>query len=132
FGKMLNTRLGYAHFWLTIVGAYGVFIPMHFIGISGAPRRYYDYSEYEIFDNETFLQFEDLNLVITIFAILAASAQLIFLFNFFFRNFSGTKYPINAWNSTIVEWSTCVEHIYLKCPGILTVVHRCSFVFSKP
>src|SRR5690606_7653562 len=132
FGKMLNTRLGYAHFWLTIVGAYGVFIPMHFIGISGAPRRYYDYSVYEIFDNETFLQFEDLNLMITIFAILAASAQLIFLFNFFYSIFRGPKSPQNPWNSTTLEWTTPVEHIHGNWPGALPEVHRWPYDFSKP
>ena len=132
FGKMLNTRLGYAHFWLTIVGAYGVFIPMHFIGISGAPRRYYDYSVYEIFDNETFLQFEDLNLVITIFAILAASAQLIFLFNFFYSIFRGPKSPQNPWNSTTLEWTTPVEHIHGNWPGALPEVHRWPYDLSKP
>jgi cytochrome c oxidase subunit 1 len=44
FGRMMNTRLGYAHFWVTLIGAYGVFFPMHFVGLAGAPRRYYDYS----------------------------------------------------------------------------------------
>ncbi len=132
FGKMLNTRLGYAHFWVTIVGAYGVFIPMHFIGISGAPRRYYDYSVYEIFDVETFLKFEDLNVIITIFAIIAAMGQLIFLFNFFYSIFRGPKAPQNPWNSTTLEWTTPVEHIHGNWPGALPVVHRWPYDLSKP
>jgi cytochrome c oxidase subunit 1 len=132
FGKMLNTRLGYAHFWVTIVGAYGVFIPMHFVGISGAPRRYYDYSVYEIFDNETFVKFEDLNLVITIFAIIAALGQLIFLFNFFYSIFRGPKSPQNPWNSTTLEWTAPVEHIHGNWHGALPVVHRWPYDFSKP
>ncbi len=132
FGKMLNTRLGYAHFWVTIVGAYGVFIPMHFIGISGAPRRYYDYSVYEVFDGETFLKFENLNLVITIFAIIAAAGQLIFLFNFFYSIFRGPKAPQNPWNSSTLEWTTPVEHIHGNWPGALPVVHRWPYDFSKP
>lgn len=132
FGKMLNTRLGYAHFWVTIIGAYGVFIPMHFIGISGAPRRYYDYSVYEIFDVETFLKFEDLNVIITIFAIIAAMGQLIFLFNFFYSIFRGPKAPQNPWNSTTLEWTTPVEHIHGNWPGALPVVHRWPYDLSKP
>lgn len=132
FGRMMNTRLGYAHFWITIIGAYGVFIPMHFIGISGAPRRYYDYSVYEIFDNETFLKFENLNLMITIFAIIAALAQLIFLFNFFYSIFRGPKSPQNPWNSTTLEWTTPVEHIHGNWPGELPTVHRWPYDFSKP
>lgn len=132
FGKMLNTRLGYAHFWVTIIGAYGVFIPMHFIGISGAPRRYYDYSVYEIFDVETFLKFEDLNIIITVFAIIAAMGQLIFLFNFFYSIFRGPKAPQNPWNSTTLEWTTPVEHIHGNWPGALPVVHRWPYDLSKP
>jgi cytochrome c oxidase subunit 1 len=132
FGKMLNTRLGYAHFWVTLVGAYGVFIPMHFIGISGAPRRYYDYSVYEIFDGETFVKFENLNLVITIFAIIAAAGQLIFLFNFFYSIFRGPAAPQNPWNSTTLEWTTPVEHIHGNWPGALPEVHRWPYDFSKP
>lgn len=132
FGRMLNTRLGYAHFWVTIVGAYGVFIPMHFIGISGAPRRYYDYSVYEVFDGETFLKFENLNLVITIFAIIAATGQLIFLFNFFYSIFRGPKAPLNPWNSSTLEWTTPVEHIHGNWPGALPIVHRWPYDFSKP
>ena len=132
FGRMMNTRLGYAHFWVTIVGAYGVFIPMHFVGISGAPRRYYDYSVYEIFDNETFVKFEDLNLIITIFAIIAALGQLIFLFNFFYSIFRGPKSPQNPWNSTTLEWTAPVEHIHGNWHGALPVVHRWPYDFSKP
>jgi len=132
FGRMMNTRLGYAHFWVTIIGAYGVFIPMHFIGISGAPRRYYDYSVYEIFDNETFLKFENLNLMITIFAIIAASGQLIFLFNFFYSIFRGPISPKNPWNATTLEWTTPVEHIHGNWPGELPTVHRWPYDFSKP
>lgn len=132
FGRMMNTRLGYVHFWVTIVGAYGVFIPMHFVGISGAPRRYYDYSVYEIFDIETFLKFEDLNLMITIFAIIAAVGQLVFLFNFFYSIFRGPKAPQNPWRATTLEWTTPVEHIHGNWPGALPVVHRWPYDLSKP
>jgi len=132
FGKMLNTRLGYAHFWVTIVGAYGVFIPMHFMGISGAPRRYYDYSVYELFDVETFLKFEDLNQIMSIFAILAACGQLIFLFNFVYSVFRGPKAPLNPWNSTTLEWTTPIEHSHGNWPGALPVVHRWPYDLSKP
>ncbi|MEY4486661.1 MAG: hypothetical protein RL440_1194, partial [Bacteroidota bacterium] len=91
FGRMLNTRLGYAHFWVTLIGAYGVFFPMHFVGLAGAPRRYYDYSAYSEFDNNSFELMVDLNQIITTFAILAAIGQVIFLFNFFYSIFRGPK-----------------------------------------
>lgn len=132
FGKMMNVRLGFIHFWITIVCAYGVFIPMHFLGISGAPRRYYDYSVYEIFDHETFLKIENLNLIITTFAIIGAIAQFIFVFNFFYSVFKGPKAPMNPWRSTTLEWTTPVEHFHGNWPGALPEVHRWPYDLSKP
>jgi cytochrome c oxidase subunit 1 len=132
FGRMLNTRLGYAHFWVTLIGAYGVFFPMHFVGLAGAPRRYYDYSAYSEFDNNSFELMVDLNQVITVFAILAAIGQVIFLFNFFYSIFRGPKAPQNPWNATTLEWTTPVEAIHGNWPGDLPVVHRWPYDYSKP
>jgi cytochrome c oxidase subunit 1 len=132
FGRMMNTRLGYAHFWVTIIGAYGVFFPMHFVGLAGAPRRYYDYSSYSEFDNNSFELMMDLNQIITVFAILAALGQVIFLFNFFYSIFRGPKAPQNPWNSTTLEWTTPVEAIHGNWPGDLPTVHRWPYDYSKP
>jgi cytochrome c oxidase subunit 1 len=132
FGRMLNTRLGYAHFWVTLIGAYGVFFPMHFVGLAGAPRRYYDYSSYSEFDNNSFELMVDLNQIITAFAILAAIGQVIFLFNFFYSIFRGPKAPQNPWNATTLEWTTPVEAIHGNWPGDLPVVHRWPYDYSKP
>ena len=90
YGKMMNARLGYVHFWLTLLGAYGVFFPMHFVGIAGAPRRYYNYSVYNDFDSNQLEIMMDLNVIVTFFAIFAALAQLIFLFNFFYSIYRGS------------------------------------------
>ena len=132
FGRMMNTRLGYAHFWVTLVGAYGVFFPMHFVGLAGAPRRYYDYSAYSEFDNNSFELMVDLNQIITTFAIIAAVGQAIFLFNFFYSIFRGPKAPQNPWSSTTLEWTTPVEHIHGNWPGELPTVHRWPYDYSKP
>ena len=132
YGKMMNTRMGYAHFWITIVGAYGVFFPMHFVGLAGAPRRYYDYSVYGEFDTDSFNMIMDLNVIVTVFAIIAALGQLIFLFNFFYSIYRGPKAPQNPWNSNTLEWTTPVEHIHGNWPGSLPVVHRWPYDYSKP
>jgi cytochrome c oxidase subunit 1 len=132
FGRMMNTRLGYAHFWVTLIGAYGVFFPMHFVGLAGAPRRYYDYSAYSEFDNHSFELMVDLNQIITAFAIIAALGQALFLFNFFYSIFRGPKAPQNPWNSTTLEWTTPVEHIHGNWPGELPTVHRWPYDYSKP
>jgi cytochrome c oxidase subunit 1 len=132
FGKMMNTRLGYAHFWVTIVGAYGVFFPMHFVGIAGAPRRYYDYTVYNDFDPATGDMMMDLNVIITMFAIFAAVGQLLFLFNFFYSVARGPKTVQNPWSGTTLEWTTPVEHIHGNWHGELPTVHRWPYDYSKP
>ena len=132
FGKMLNTTLGYVHFWITIIGAYGVFFPMHFVGLAGAPRRYYDYSVYGDFDTDALSMIMDLNIIITGFAIFAALGQLVFLFNFFYSIFKGQKSPQNPWKSNTLEWTAPMEHIHGNWPGELPTVHRWPYDYSKP
>jgi|TARA_R110000737_G_scaffold351267_1_gene392956 cytochrome c oxidase subunit 1 len=132
FGRMMNLRLGYAHFWVTIVGAYGVFFPMHFVGLAGAPRRYYDYSAYNEFDTNALDMIMDLNVIITFFAIIAAIGQLLFLFNFFYSIYRGPKAPQNPWRSNTLEWTTPVEHIHGNWPGELPTVYRWPYDYSKP
>jgi len=132
YGRMMNTRLGYAHFWITIVGAYGVFFPMHFVGLAGAPRRYYDYSVYNEFDSGSYDMMMDLNVIITIFAIIAALGQILFLFNFFYSIYRGPVAPQNPWNATTLEWTTPVEHVHGNWPGELPTVHRWPYDYSKP
>ena len=132
YGRMMNTRLGYAHFWVTLVGAYGVFFPMHFVGLAGAPRRYYDYSVYNEFDTNTYEMMLDLNVIITVFAIIAAIGQLIFLFNFFYSIFRGPVAVQNPWKSNTLEWTTPVEHVHGNWPGALPVVYRWPYDYSKP
>jgi len=127
FGKMMNTKLGYAHFWTTIVSAYGVFFPMHYVGLAGAPRRYYDYSEFAMF-NEVI----DLNVLITVFAIIGGFSQVIFLFNFFYSVFKGQKAVQNPWKSNTLEWTTPVEHIHGNWEGPLPEVHRWAYDYSNP
>jgi cytochrome c oxidase subunit 1 len=132
YGRMMNLKLGYVHFWLTIVSGYGVFFPMHFVGLSGAPRRYYDYSVYGEFDTNSFNIIMDLNVIITVFAILGSLAQLIFLFNFFYSIFRGPKAPQNPWKSNTLEWTTPVEATHGNWPGELPTVHRWPYDYSKP
>ncbi len=132
YGRMLNTRLGYAHFWVTLIGSYGVFFPMHFVGLAGAPRRYYDYSVYGEFDTNAYEMIMDLNVIITVFAIIAAIGQGFFLFNLFYSIYRGPKTVMNPWRSTTLEWTTPVEHIHGNWPGALPEVHRWPYDYSKP
>ncbi len=127
YGRMMNTKLGYAHFWLTFVAAYGVFFPMHFTGIMGVPRRYYTNSEFPMFDAAL-----PLDLIISMFAILGAFAQVIFFFNFFYSIFRGQKAIQNPWRANTLEWTTPVIPGHGNWPGELPVVHRWAYDYSKP
>lgn len=127
YGRMMNMKLGYAHFWLTFISGYGVFFPMHFFGLAGVPRRYYTNSEFPMFD-----VFIDLNILVTVFAIIGGFAQLLFFFNFFYSMVRGPKASQNPWKSNTLEWTTPVEHIHGNWPGKLPEVHRWAYDYSKP
>ena len=127
YGRLMNKKLGYAHFWLTLVSGYGVFFPMHFVGLAGAPRRYYSNTEFAFLDH-----IQDLNEVITIFAIIGGIAQLIFFYNFFHSMYHGRVTTQNPWKSNTLEWTTPVKPIHGNWPGALPVVHRWPYDYSNP
>src|ERR1700758_5054702 len=127
FLRMMNKKLGYLHFWVTFLGAYGVFFPMHFLGMSGVPRRYYTNSNFPMFDN-----LMDINQFVTMCAIFAAFGQVIFLINFFYSIFRGEKATQNPWNSNTLEWTTPMAHVHGNWPGALPEVHRWAYDYSKP
>ncbi|GAA4846985.1 cytochrome c oxidase subunit I [Algivirga pacifica] len=127
FGRMMNEKLGYVHFWFTFIGAYLVFFPMHYVGIAGFPRRYYSYTNFDFTQS-----FTDLNMFISAAAIFTVSAQLLFMFNFIFSIFKGKKAPLNPWNSTTLEWTTPRVPGHGNWPGALPVVYRWPYDYSKP
>jgi cytochrome c oxidase subunit 1 len=127
FGRMLNKTLGYVHFWVTAICAYGVFFPMHFIGMAGLPRRYYENTNFPLFDD-----LQDVNVVITTFAIIGGVFQLVFLYNFFSSIFYGKRTVQNPWRSNTLEWTAPVEHIHGNWPGEIPEVHRWPYDYSKP
>ena len=127
YGRMMNKRLGYLHFWLTILGVYGTFFPMHFVGLAGAPRRYYAYTAYEGFDAAI-----NINYLISSFAILGGLAQLIFVANFFYSIWRGKKAVANPWKSNTIEWTAPVKHLHGNWPGEIPTVYRWAYDYSKP
>ncbi len=126
YGRMMNKDLGYLHFWLTAISAYGVFFPMHFVGLAGLPRRYYSNTDFPIFDD-----LADINVLMTIFAIIGGLAQLIFLANFFFSISKGKKATKNPWRATTLEWTTPVDLGHGNWPGEIPAVHRWAYDYSK-
>lgn len=127
FGRMMDEKLGNIHFWLTFLSAYLVFMPMHYIGIAGFPRRYYSWTGFDAFNT-----FTDLNSFISIAAILGFTAQLIFLFNFIYSIFKGRRATANPWHSNTLEWTTPVNPGHGNWPGEIPTVYRWPYDYSKP
>jgi cytochrome c oxidase subunit 1 len=93
-GRMYDERLGKIHFWLTLVGTWGTFVPMHWIGMDGMPRRVADYAS----------QFGDWNLLISCFSFMLGAAQLVFLYNMVVSWRFGPKAGANPWRARTIEW----------------------------
>jgi cytochrome c oxidase subunit 1 len=127
YGRMMNKPLGYIHFWLTLIGLYGTFFPMHFLGLAGLPRRYYAFTSYEAFDTLI-----NINHIVTVFAIIGGLAQLIFLFNFYYSIKYGKKSVQNPWKSNTLEWTAPIEHLHGNWPGAIPEVHRWPYDYGKP
>ena len=127
YGRMMNKKLGFIHFWITITCGYGVFIPMHFLGEGGMPRRYYENTNFPMFDHML-----DLNVVISIFATVGVLSQLFFFWNFLYSALRGPKASQNPWRANTLEWTSPVEHMHGNWPGDLPVVHRWPYDYNKP
>ena len=127
YGRMMNNTLGYFHFWITFITAYLVFFPMHFMGLAGVPRRYYQFTLLEDFN-----VWMDVNKLITVSAIVGGAAQLLFIYNFFYSIFKGKKASANPWQANSLEWSTPVERIHGNWPGEIPTVYRGPYEYSRP
>jgi len=127
FGRYLNHTLGYIHFWITMIGAYLIFWPMHYEGLAGVPRRYLDLREWHAFN-----KFDDLNKMITIVSIIVFAAQLMFVFNFFYSIFKGRKVRNpNPWGANTLEWTTPINPGHGNWPGEIPEVHRWAYDYGK-
>ncbi len=127
FGRFLNNTLSYIHFWITIVGAYLIFWPMHYEGLAGMPRRYYDFQNWE-----SFKMFGGLNEFISVVAMIVFAAQLLFVINFFYSIWKGRKVTdLNPWNATTLEWTTPLRPGHGNWPGEIPEVHRWPYDYAK-
>jgi cytochrome c oxidase subunit 1 len=127
FGRYLNSTLGYIHFWVTLVGSYLIFWPMHYEGLAGMPRRYLDKRGWVSFN-----QFADLDKMITIVSIIVFAMQLMFVFNFFYSIFKGRKVTTqNPWGANTLEWTTPIRPGHGNWEGEIPEVHRWPYDYSK-
>ena len=123
----MNETLGKIHFWMTIIGAYAIFWPMHYLGMAGVPRRYYRFDSFEAFE-----QFTAMNQFITIAAIVTFGASILFVVNFFYSMNNGKKQTTkNPYGSNTLEWTTPIEAGHGNWPGKIPSVHRWPYDYGK-
>jgi cytochrome c oxidase subunit I len=127
FGRFMNETMGKMHFWGTLIGAYAIFWPMHYLGMAGVPRRYYRFDNFD-----TFSHFSEMNKFITIAAIVTFGFQVLMFINFFYSIWKGKKVTSkNPWGATTLEWTTPVEPGHGNWPGKLPSVHRWAYDYGK-
>jgi cytochrome c oxidase subunit 1 len=128
-GRMFDDRLGKIHFWITFLGAYAVFLPMHYLGFLGVPRRYYAMGDTVFIPHSA----QTLNMQISVAALIVGAAQFVFIYNVVRSLRRGERADPNPWRATTLEWQTPETP-----PGhgnwgpTLPVVYRWAYDYSVP
>ncbi|KQW58276.1 cytochrome c oxidase subunit I [Variovorax sp. Root411] len=128
-GRMLDDRLGRLHFWITFLGTYAIYFPMHYLGVLGMPRRYYNFDGYKFIPQSAF----GLNTFITVIALIVGVGQLLFIVNLAWSAWRGRRADANPWRAASLEWQTPATP-----PGHgnwgprLPVVYRWAYAYGEP
>ncbi|MBT2336002.1 cytochrome c oxidase subunit I [Variovorax paradoxus] len=128
-GRMLDDRLGRLHFWITFLGTYAIFFPMHYLGVLGMPRRYYNFDGYKFIPPSAF----SMNEFITVTALIVGVAQLLFIANLAWSAWRGRPADANPWRAASLEWQTPATP-----PGHgnwgprLPVAYRWAYAYGEP
>ncbi|MDM0019903.1 cytochrome c oxidase subunit I [Variovorax saccharolyticus] len=101
-GRMLDDRLGHWHFWITFLGTYAIYFPMHYLGVLGMPRRYYNFDGYAFIPPSAF----SLNAFITVVALIVGVGQALFIVNLAWSAWRGRPADANPWRAASLEWQT--------------------------
>lgn len=127
YGRYLNETVLKIHFWITLVGAYAIFWPMHYMGIGGVPRRYYRFDSFD-----TFSGWSDMNKFITVAAIIVFLAQLMYVINFFVSIWRGKMVTErNPYHANTLEWSTDIQPVHGNWKGNIPTVERWAYDYGK-
>jgi cytochrome c oxidase subunit I len=127
FGRMMHEGLGKAHFWLTFIGTYAIFMPMHYLGMAGGTRRYSQYTEV------AYLQrLMPIHTFMTYAAMITIASQFIFVINLFWSMFKGAKASDNPWESTTLEWTTATPPPHDNFGGRTPVVNHGPYEYGVP
>ncbi len=127
FGRMMNEGMGRIHFWLTFIGTYAIFMPMHYLGMAGHPRRYSQLTElgylHRLLPVQEFMTYA---------AFITIGAQLIFVVNLFWSMLKGPKAADNPWDATTLEWTTATPPPHDNFAGKTPVVHNGPYEYGVP
>ncbi|MGX5801920.1 cytochrome c oxidase subunit I [Bradyrhizobium sp. Arg314] len=128
-GRMLNETLGRFHFWVTFLGAYLIFFPMHYLGLMGIPRRYAELTDMNVMTESA----HHLNSFISIMAFAVGFAQMVFLFNLIWSIRHGREAGGNPWRATTLEWQTPqTPPAHGNFGKELPIVYRWAYDYSVP
>ncbi|MDT8397997.1 MAG: cbb3-type cytochrome c oxidase subunit I [Pseudomonadales bacterium] len=128
-GKMFNVTLGKIHFWATFLGTYAIYLPMHYLGFLGVPRRYYALGETGFIPDSAM----DLNAHITQAAIFVGIVQIIFIINIIWSLAKGKPAESNPWNATSLEWQTPdTPPVHGNWGPKLPTVYRWAYEYGVP
>ncbi len=128
-GRMLDVKLGHVHFWITFLGSYLIYFPMHYLGFVGVPRRYFELGETLFIPPSV----DTLNEFITVMALIVGAAQLVFFYNVIVSLFRGEKADGNPWKATSLEWLTPqTPPVHGNWGPTLPVVYRWAYDYSVP
>jgi len=128
FGRFLNEGIGKVHFWITFIGVYAIFMPMHYLGLAGHPRRYFDTTAVAYL-----AKLQPVHVFISIAAFITIGAQFLFLFNLVWSLMAGKEAnEENPWHATTLEWSIPSPPPHDNFGGIEPVVYHGPYEFSVP
>ncbi|VUD56466.1 Alternative cytochrome c oxidase subunit 1 [Thalassocella blandensis] len=128
-GKKLHDGMGKWHFWITFLGTYAIYLPMHYLGFLGVPRRYYAMGDTGFTDTSV----QSLNAGITVSALIVGVAQLIFIFNLIYTVRNGKKCERNPWHAASLEWQPAVyPPPHGNWGDKLPIVYRWAYDYSVP
>jgi cytochrome c oxidase subunit I len=128
-GRMLDDRLGKIHFWATFLGTYAIYLPMHYLGFLGVPRRYYSIGGTDFIPESA----HSLNVGITLAALIVGAFQFVFLYNLIWSYFKGKPSGPNPWRATTLEWQTPdTPPKHGNFGAKLPVVYRWAYDYSVP
>jgi cytochrome c oxidase subunit 1 len=128
-GRMLDDMMGKFHFWVTFLGAYAIFFPIHYLGLLGVPRRYFELADAAIYPASA----ATLNAFVSVMAFLVGFAQVVFLFNLAWSYFHGRRAERNPWRANSLEWQTeTMPPGHGNFGKELPVVYRWPYDYSVP